>query len=156
MQRSWSGLLSHNPLIWKPEMFFKIFHSDDLWVQLVNLSTTKVTSTGNREYFKSSIHSEVDFSVKVFYVERCWLTKKNKQKSKKFELGKWDKANRHYFMLECLFFVCLFEVLCQTREFFTRMVTSPLPVKGFKYVQRYTTLTAFEQWGLFNAPNLQW
>ena len=52
------------------------------------------------------------------------------------------------------FFVCLCGVDRPTREFFTHMEMSPLPVKGCKFL--CSALMAIEQWGLFNVPHLQW
>ena len=52
-------------------------------------------------------------------------------------------------------FVCLFGVYHPTREFFTHMETSPLPVKGCKILPMLSTY-AIEQWVFFNVPHLQW
>ena len=49
--------------------------------------------------------------------------------------------------------ICLCGVYRPTREFFTHMETSPLPVKGCKF-DLYSALMAFEQWGLFNVSHL--
>ena len=56
------------------------------------------------------------------------------------------------------FCCCLFGLLgifSPTREFFTHMETSPLPVNGCKFWPMLGTL-ATEQWGFFSLPYLQW
>ena len=57
---------------------------------------------------------------------------------------------------KCLF-VSLFGVYRPTREFFTNMVTSPLPMKGCKFnFGLCSALMAIEQWGFLNLPQLLW
>ena len=51
-------------------------------------------------------------------------------------------------------FVCLFGVYRPTREFFTQMETSPLPVKCCKPWPTPGTQFATEQWVLPNVPHL--
>ena len=59
-------------------------------------------------------------------------------------------------MFVCLFFyVCLFVVFCPTREIFPHMETSPLSVKGCKFLL-CLALVAIEQWGYFSMPHLLW
>ena len=41
--------------------------------------------------------------------------------------------------------VCLFKVFCPTREFFTHMETSQLPMEGFKF---WTMLSTHVNWGV--------
>ena len=55
----------------------------------------------------------------------------------------------------CLF-VCLYGVYRTTREFFTHMGTSSLPVKGCKLIDLCSALMAIEQWGFFSVPHLLW
>ena len=52
-------------------------------------------------------------------------------------------------------FVCVCGVYRPTREFFTHMETSQLPVKGCKFWPSLA-LMAIEQWGFFNVPHLLW
>ena len=52
-------------------------------------------------------------------------------------------------------FVCLFVVFRPIGEIFTRMETSPLPVKGCK-INLCSALKAIEQWGTFSVPHLLW
>ena len=54
-----------------------------------------------------------------------------------------------------MYMICFFGVFRPTREFFTRMETSPLPVKGCKF-DRCSARTAIEQWGFFSVPHLLW
>ena len=51
--------------------------------------------------------------------------------------------------------VCLFVwVYRHTREFFTHMKTSPLPVKGFlTYFDLYSALMSIVQWGFLRVPH---
>ena len=53
-------------------------------------------------------------------------------------------------------FVCLFGVYHPTQEFFTQMETSPLPVKGCKFLYLCWALMAIEQWVFFSVPHLLW
>ena len=57
-------------------------------------------------------------------------------------------------LLLCLF-ICLVEVFRSTREFFTHLRTSTLPVKGYKF-DLSSTLMTIRQWGCFNVPHLLW
>ena len=50
-------------------------------------------------------------------------------------------------------FVCVFGVFQPTREFFTQLETSPLPVKGYKF-DLHSELMAIEQWGFLYVPHL--
>ena len=51
------------------------------------------------------------------------------------------------------FDVCLFVIFRPTREFFTHLETSPLPMKGYKF---RPILMAVEHWGFFKVPRLLW
>ena len=60
--------------------------------------------------------------------------------------------------MSLLSFVCLFVcfgVYRPTREFFTQMETSPIPVKGANF-DLCSALLAIEQWGFFSGPHLLW
>ena len=50
---------------------------------------------------------------------------------------------------------CLFGVYHLTREFFTNMETTPLPVKAVNF-DLCSTLISIEQWGFLNVPHLLW
>ena len=54
-------------------------------------------------------------------------------------------------------FVCLGGVYRPTREFFTHMETSPLPVKAANFdLCSWPSLMAIEQWGFFNISHQLW
>ena len=46
--------------------------------------------------------------------------------------------------------------LCPSREFFTHLETSPLPVKGCKFWPMLGMLIVIVQWGFFTVPHLLW
>ena len=54
----------------------------------------------------------------------------------------------------CLF-VCLFRGFSPTREFFTHIEPSPLPVKAANF-DICSVLMAIEQWEFFSVPHLLW
>ena len=60
----------------------------------------------------------------------------------------WCKAN-----LICLFLCWFFR---PTREYFTRMETSPLPVKGCKYFDICSATMIMEHWAFVSVPHLLW
>ena len=55
-------------------------------------------------------------------------------------------------LMLCLFALGFFP---PTRDFFTRMETSPLPVKGCKFWPMLDT-HGHEQWGFFSVPHILW
>ena len=76
-----------------------------------------------------------------------------------FLIEKIQKRHSFFYFLNINFsnnlLVCLFEVFRPTREFFTHMETSPLPVKGCKF---WPMLGTHGHWagGFFSVPHLMW
>ena len=54
-----------------------------------------------------------------------------------------------------VYFICLFEVFRPTREFFTLLNMSPLPVKGCKFLPILGTYGHWAVW-VFSVPHLLW
>ena len=71
------------------------------------------------------------------------------------QVRSYVKRAYDYVILSCLLSycnICLFGVYRPTRECFTHMKMSPLPVKGCKF-DLCSTLMSIEQWGFLNVPH---